>query len=76
MIKVNKENRNVLILAFLAFALLIAAYANHFENGFHFDDYHTIVNNLYIRNIHNIPAFFPTPKCSAPIQRIGDYGQW
>jgi len=62
MTKPNKENRNVLILAFLAFALLIAAYANHFENGFHFDDYHTIVNNLYIRNIHNIPAFFADPK--------------
>jgi tetratricopeptide (TPR) repeat protein len=62
MTKPNKENRNVLILAFLAFALLIAAYANHFENGFHFDDYHTIVNNLYIRNIHNIPAFFSDPK--------------
>lgn len=60
--KVTKENRNVLIIAVLAFALLILAYANHFNNGFHFDDYHTIVNNLYIQNIHNIPAFFRDPK--------------
>jgi len=60
--KVTKENRNVLIIAVLAFALLILAYANHFNNGFHFDDYHTIVNNLYIQNIHNIPAFFVDPK--------------
>jgi len=62
MIIVNKENRNVLIVACLAFALLIAAYSNHFNNGFHFDDYHTIINNLYIQDIHNIPAFFIDPK--------------
>lgn len=60
--KLTQENRNVLIIAVLAFLLLILAYANHFNNGFHFDDYHTIVNNLYIRDIHNIPAFFSDPK--------------
>jgi len=62
MIEVNKENRYVLILAFLAFVLLIAAYSNHFHNGFHFDDMHAVVNNLYIRDIHNIPAFFVDPR--------------
>jgi tetratricopeptide (TPR) repeat protein len=44
------------------FALLIAVvtltYSNHFENSFHFDDSHTIENNIYIRNIKNIPLFF------------------
>ncbi len=34
------------------------AYANHFQNAFHFDDAHTIVNNSAIRNIWNIPRFF------------------
>lgn len=37
---------------------LIAVYSNHFHNAFHFDDSHSIVNNVYIRNIHNIPLFF------------------
>src|SRR5205807_3373123 len=46
----------VLILA-LVLAVL-AAYANHFENGFHFDDGHTIVQNPYIRSLRNIPRFF------------------
>ena len=35
-----------------------AAYANHFQNGFHFDDSHAVVDNPYIRSLHNLPAFF------------------
>ena len=49
-------------LAILGCALLLiallAAYANHFQNSFHFDDVHTIVNNGAIRELHNIPLFF------------------
>jgi tetratricopeptide (TPR) repeat protein len=42
-------------------AVLIAAYANHFQNGFHFDDFHTIVNNPFIRELGNIRRFFTDP---------------
>ena len=42
----------------LLLALLLAAYANHFQNSFHFDDAHTIVNNAAIRELWNIPLFF------------------
>src|SRR5580693_6374249 len=34
------------------------AYANHFRNGFHFDDSHAIVDNAYIRSLKNTPLFF------------------
>jgi hypothetical protein len=49
--------------AFPVFVILLliavtAAYSNHFFNSFHFDDYHTIVNNSYIRSMRNIPLFF------------------
>src|SRR3989442_8251565 len=37
---------------------LLAAYANHFPNSFHFDDAHTIENNAAIRELRNIPLFF------------------
>src|SRR4029077_4128479 len=37
---------------------ILAAYANHFHNSFHFDDGHTIVNNASIRDLWNIPLFF------------------
>jgi tetratricopeptide (TPR) repeat protein len=42
----------------LLLGLLLAAYANHFQNSFHFDDAHTIENNVAIRELRNIPLFF------------------
>src|SRR6266571_9159981 len=53
--------RNTSFVALAAIALvftLIAAYANHFQNSFHFDDAHTIVTNASIRELGNIPLFF------------------
>ena len=37
---------------------VVAVYANHFQNGFHFDDSHTVIDNPAIRSLHNLPAFF------------------
>jgi Flp pilus assembly protein TadD len=37
---------------------VLAAYANHFHNSFHFDDAHTIENNAAIQSLRNIPRFF------------------
>src|SRR5574340_169034 len=37
---------------------LAIAYAGHFQNGFHFDDFHTITDNPYIPDANNIPGFF------------------
>src|SRR5437667_7767014 len=49
-------------LALLGNALLLlavlAAYASHFHNSFHFDDAHTIVTNAAIQDLRNIPMFF------------------
>ena len=44
--------------AALVAVILFATYSNHFQNSFHFDDAHTIVNNAAIREIKNIPLFF------------------
>lgn len=45
---------------YLALVIIVTCivYSNHFHNSFHFDDSHTIENNLYIRNLKNIPLFF------------------
>jgi len=56
----TKEKRGLrlfLLSVFLA-AAVTATYSNHFHNGFHFDDSHAVVNNIYIKNIRNIPLFF------------------
>ena len=42
--------------------LLCWAYSNHFHNSFHFDDSHTIEDNPYIKDIHNIPKFFKSSE--------------
>ena len=43
---------------FILFVILLFAYRDHFDNAFHFDDGHTILNNMYIRSLDNIPNFF------------------
>ena len=44
---------------------MTAVYSNHFRNDFHFDDFHTIVQNPYIQNIHNVPRFFRDGETSS-----------
>src|SRR3990172_9654526 len=46
------------ICCLLAPALLLGAYSDYFGNSFHFDDFHVIQNNIYIRSLRNIPLFF------------------
>jgi Flp pilus assembly protein TadD len=58
--KANKTRKKALagLGGALLLGALVAAYANHFHNSFHFDDAHTIVNNAAIRELRNIPLFF------------------
>lgn len=50
----------------LALAVL-GAYANHFENGFHFDDSHTVTSNIFIRDLRNVPRFFESAQYSSTL---------
>src|SRR5260370_37129398 len=38
--------------------LVCGAYANHFHNGFHFDDAHAILQNTFVRDLTFIPRYF------------------
>jgi len=51
------QRRQILLWGGL-FGALLAAYSNHFGNGFHFDDQHAIVDNPAIRSVANVPRFF------------------
>ena len=48
--------------AWILLAAALIAYSNHFTNSFHFDDSHAIVENVFIRDLSNIPDFFWEPK--------------
>ncbi len=57
----TSHQKNILFLAISLLMVLLVAYTNHFDNSFHFDDSHTIVDNAHIRNLKNIPDFFTDP---------------
>lgn len=54
-------------------AAVTAVYSNHFYNGFHFDDTHSIYNNPNIRNIKNIPHFFVDGTTSSVLPQNQSY---
>jgi Flp pilus assembly protein TadD len=58
MISIWRQGRSDLSAALAIVVFVVLAYANHFHNGFQFDDAHTIVNNAFIQDVRNIPQFF------------------
>src|ERR1700761_4941474 len=58
----NRPNKNIVLLSTALFVVLLAAYANHFNNGFHFDDSHAVVDNIHIRDMHNVPKCCVDPR--------------
>ena len=53
--------REWLFLLLLPF-LLALAYSNSLQNGWHFDDIPTILENEHIRSLGNTPSFFTDPQ--------------
>jgi tetratricopeptide (TPR) repeat protein len=51
----------------------IFVWSNHFENGFHADDFQTIVNNRALRPLSNIPRFFTSPRTFNAEPENADY---
>jgi hypothetical protein len=50
------------IISCLLLLAVVLAYSNHFNNAFHFDDSHVLVQNKYVKDIRNIPTFFTDPN--------------
>src|SRR5580700_781506 len=63
--------RSALALTILA-AVVVFIYGSHLKNSFQFDDFHTIVQNPYLRDIHNVPRFFVDSGISSvlPANRV------
>jgi len=53
-----REKSSAILSGALLLVAILAAYSNHFHDGFHMDDGHAIVNNAAIREPRNIPLFF------------------
>lgn len=46
-------------------AAATAAYSDHWHNGFHFDDSHSITDNPAVHSLDNLPSFFSDAKTSS-----------
>jgi tetratricopeptide (TPR) repeat protein len=57
--KVSNKNLS-LVTILLIFFIGFLIYSNIYANGFHLDDYHTVVNNRQIHTLTGIPSFFLT----------------
>jgi tetratricopeptide (TPR) repeat protein len=67
----SKKHLSIYLVAMVLLCTLI--YLNHFENGFHFDDSHVVQNNVYIRNLKNIPLFFTDGSTSSTLPQNQSY---
>ena len=59
--------------AVAAIAIVAGAYWNSLDNAFHFDDAHVVENNLYIRSLGHIPAFFRDATTFSSIRSHASY---
>jgi tetratricopeptide (TPR) repeat protein len=67
------EKRKLWWAILIMMVLCTITYSNHFQNDFHFDDSHTIQNNVYIRNIHNVPLFFTDGSTNSALPQNQSY---
>jgi tetratricopeptide (TPR) repeat protein len=44
--------------ALVCLVVVFVAWANTLPNGFHFDDSHVVVNNLFLRDLAHVPRYF------------------
>lgn len=54
----RSSDRTFPLAALAAILLFLGAYSNSLHNAFHFDDSSVIVDNIFIRDLANIPRFF------------------
>ena len=65
-------NRRGVGLALIIFVGCVA-FHNTFENSFHYDDDHSILQNPHIRSLQNIPAFFVDPALFSGLPEASMY---
>ncbi|WP_128755306.1 tetratricopeptide repeat protein [Aquimarina sediminis] len=63
----------VLYFILIMISITTITYLNHFDNSFHFDDYHTITENPNIRSLTNITTFFTDGKTISSLPQNQSY---
>ena len=68
-----KQHKSFVYLSAISLLVCILVYSNHFNNDFHFDDFHTINDNPHIRELKNIPRFFTDPGTTSVLPSHQSY---
>jgi tetratricopeptide (TPR) repeat protein len=62
------DKKTLWAIAIVGLFALIAVYWNHFDNTFHFDDSHTITDNVYIRDVkQHYKKYFTDARTITPL---------
>jgi tetratricopeptide (TPR) repeat protein len=67
------SRRRVVLAGVAAFVVFVAAYSNSFQNAFSFDDIHVVQQNLFIRDLANIPRFFADARTFSSLPQNATY---
>ena len=57
----------------LVIVVPLLVYANTIQNPFHYDDAHSIVENIHIRSLSNVPSFFIDPGMFSAEESVAMY---
>lgn len=66
------KSKNLIFISIMAIITTVI-YLNHFDNAFHFDDFHAINENPNIRSLDNIPLFFLDGTTSSSLPQNQSY---
>ncbi|MEQ8983401.1 MAG: tetratricopeptide repeat protein [Deltaproteobacteria bacterium] len=61
------SRRSTAVLFVVALVAVVAAYGNSLGNGFHFDDGHSIEDNVHLTSLANVPRFFTDVTTFSPL---------
>lgn len=67
------QRGRIAIAAACALGVFIAAYSNSLRNAFNFDDVHVVQQNLFIRDLSNIPRFFADARTFSSLPQNATY---
>lgn len=67
------RNRRLWLAALVAALVFAAAYSNSLGNAFSFDDVHVVQQNLFIRDVANIPRFFTDARTFSSLPQNATY---
>src|SRR3954469_3064333 len=68
-----RSRARILVAGLFALVVFVAAYSNSFQNAFSFDDVHVVQQNLFIRDLSNIPRFFADARTFSSLPQNATY---